>query len=272
MLLPCVSDPPDVSPPRATTQAEDWVKAAKADDAKVNVKLWDDVVVAGLITKLDPDGEKHFREVLLPALRYGVWYRWYRGLVVSFKAWVDDQTKGLSKEAKRLFLAGPGEIGLEALRYAAQSDEWEWLVGSGMFFWQWPPDFQKEAMFGLPPFWLMKPPTNLKPQRVPSEAEVLNKIKEKLTKFRDRGYIRRGEVRSLINLFHVPKATDIRVVFDGTRSGLNGSIWAPWFHLPTADNMCTSLEQGAWCGDHDFGEMFYNFALHEDLQPYRELI
>ena len=36
--------------------------------------------------------------------------------------------------------------------------------------------------------------------------------------------------------FHVPKGErDIRMVYDGSKSGLNASLYAPWFALPTID-------------------------------------
>jgi hypothetical protein len=54
---------------------------------------------------------------------------------------------------------------------------------------------------------------------------------------RERGYIAMGERKSLIFFFDIPKGLDdIRVVYDGTRSGLNAALRAPWFPLPTVDS------------------------------------
>jgi hypothetical protein len=59
---------------------------------------------------------------------------------------------------------------------------------------------------------------------------------------------------------------DIRIVFNGTASGLNDVLSAPWFFLPATSTMTRTVDVNYWLGDNDFGEMFYNFWLHEDLQ------
>jgi hypothetical protein len=90
---------------------------------------------------------------------------------------------------------------------------------------------------------------------------------EKLCIAREKGYIDLGLVESLISFFDVPKGlTDIRMVYDGTKSGLNEVLWAPWFPLPTVDNLLRSVEPGTWMADNDVGEMFLNFVLHESVQ------
>jgi hypothetical protein len=61
---------------------------------------------------------------------------------------------------------------------------------------------------------------------------------------------------------------DVRMVYDGLRSGLNEALWAPWFALPTVDAMMRGLLPGYWCADNDYGEQFLNFSLHKDLQPF----
>jgi len=78
-----------------------------------------------------------------------------------------------------------------------------------------------------------------------------------------------GAVTSLISYFSVPKGdSDIRLVLDGTKSGLNSALWAPSFHLPTVDSLLPALQPGSWQGDIDIGEMFYNYGLHPSLQAY----
>jgi hypothetical protein len=57
-------------------------------------------------------------------------------------------------------------------------------------------------------------------------------------------------------------------VYDGTRSGLNESVHAPWFALPTSDSMTLWVIAGAWLADNDYGELFLNFPLHPDLSKY----
>jgi hypothetical protein len=56
------------------------------------------------------------------------------------------------------------------------------------------------------------------------------------------------------------------MVYDGTKSGLNEMLWAPWFPLPTVDSLLCSVESGTWMADNDVGEMFLNFILHESVQ------
>ena len=58
------------------------------------------------------------------------------------------------------------------------------------------------------------------------------------------------------------------MVYDATRSKLNASLWAPNFGLPTVDSLLRGINETAWMGDLDIGEMFLNFCLHPTLQPY----
>jgi hypothetical protein len=105
------------------------------------------------------------------------------------------------------------------------------------------------------------------PQRLPRDPTHLPKVLEKLCVARDKGYIDLGVAQSLISFFEVPKGlTDIRMVYDGTKSGLNDILWAPWFPLPTVESLLRSVEPGTWMADNDVGEMFLNFVLHESVQ------
>lgn len=113
-----------------------------------------------------------------------------------------------------------------------------------------------------------KPPRYRKPLRVPENKDMFQKVAAKLMKWRKRGYMVPGSVESLMNVFAVKKGDDdIRLLLDGTASGLNDTLWAPWFLLPTAEDHVRGLAPGYYCMDHDFGEMFYNFWLHRDLRP-----
>ena len=78
---------------------------------------------------------------------------------------------------------------------------------------------------------------------------------------------RRGIVKSLTAFFEVKKGeTDIRMVYDGTESGLNDQLWAPWFPLPTVETLLRSVDENTWMSDNDVGEMFLNFMLHEEVR------
>ena len=76
-----------------------------------------------------------------------------------------------------------------------------------------------------------------------------------------------GHVSNSLNYFAVPKGdADIRVVFDGTSSGLNETLWAPNFFLPSATSAAMLLTFGTWMADMDFGEMFHNFPMEERMR------
>ena len=70
------------------------------------------------------------------------------------------------------------------------------------------------------------------PDRDPATKKL---IEEKLQKVIDRGYLENSQiVVSLTSFFSVLKGeSDIRMVYDGTKCGLNGSVWVPRFYMPT---------------------------------------
>ena len=88
----------------------------------------------------------------------------------------------------------------------------------------------------------------------------------------NRGYIEITDIQfveALMYVFSVPKSdTDIRMVYDATRSGLNSCLYAPWFALPTADTMARWVVCASWCADNDYGDCFLNFPLHKDIQKF----
>jgi hypothetical protein len=92
-------------------------------------------------------------------------------------------------------------------------------------------------------------------------------MKQKLDKVRRLEYIGPGRVESLTSFFSVPKGEeDIRMVYDGTKSGLNDAMWAPWFALPTIEGHLRFVTKDSFMGDLDIGDMFHNFILHERVQ------
>jgi hypothetical protein len=58
---------------------------------------------------------------------------------------------------------------------------------------------------------------------------------------------------------------DIRMVYDGSVSGLNDSMWIPGFALPTINTHLRAVEAETYMADVDVGEMFLNFILHKSL-------
>jgi hypothetical protein len=104
-------------------------------------------------------------------------------------------------------------------------------------------------------------------QDYPKDEKMGDLMKEKLADIDAKGYIEKGHVHSLMFFFAVAKGlTDVRMVYDGTKSGLNACMWAPWFPLPTVDDLLDVVEPGTYMADNDAGEMFLNFIMHEDLK------
>jgi hypothetical protein len=92
-------------------------------------------------------------------------------------------------------------------------------------------------------------------------------VKKKPNKVRERRYIAPGYVVSLTSFFPVQKGeNDIRMVYDGSVSGLNDAMWVPRFVLPTLNTHLRAVEEQTFMADVDVGEMFLNFVLHKDLR------
>jgi hypothetical protein len=60
--------------------------------------------------------------------------------------------------------------------------------------------------------------------------------------------------------------TDIRMVYNGTSCGLNDTLWAPNFWLPTPVAAARVLGFGCYMVDIDLGEMFLKFPLPSQSQ------
>lgn len=72
-----------------------------------------------------------------------------------------------------------------------------------------------------------------------------------------------------MHFFYVPKGLkDIRMVYNGTSSGVNDCLFGPHFSLPTITQATRALAEGYYQADMDIGEMFLNFMLGEELRPY----
>ena len=239
--------------------------AARADDAKPEHHLWDDrlVALAG-----DTTDKKTFGKSVT-VLRRWLLGRWMRNLFRSFRRDM------VSRHGKRWMTCPPGRrtehcldlvAGRECLSRACESSWWEWSAGSRLFFWRWPTHFRSQARDGVPIRHLSAGPTYRVPQRVERDKDMAAAIKVKLQAVRDRGYIGPGPVRSLTSYFAVPKAQDIRMVYDATKSGLNDTLWAPSFPMPMVDSQLRAVDTTTWMGDNDLGEMFLNFMLDEKTQ------
>jgi len=144
-----------------------------------------------------------------------------------------------------------------------KSDFWEWKGGSVLFFWRWGPVL-REARDGFP----IRDPGSLakyKRRQRRLEPDIARKLAEKIHDQRVKGYIEQLETSagepdqpiSDVDYFPVPKTEcpvtgkrlDIRVVYNGTSSGLNEAVWAPNFWLPTPNTALRHLDYGLFmCG------------------------
>ena len=79
-----------------------------------------------------------------------------------------------------------------------------------------------------------------------------------------------------MDYFSVPKGIDpdtgrvldIRMVYNGTSSGLNASVWAASFWMPSPNTATRQVHYGYYSIDLDLGEFFLNFPLSETIHPF----
>ncbi len=97
------------------------------------------------------------------------------------------------------------------------------------------------------------------------------KAKKKIFKVAKKRYLLTTgiKVKSLIKYFAVPKGEDdIRLVYDAMANKLNNCVWVPTFWLPTINLLVRALDKDSWMTDHDVGDMFLNFQLHESMKQF----
>jgi hypothetical protein len=155
----------------------------------------------------------------------------------------------------------------DVIRRFGDASWWDWDGGSRPVHWKWPKWYQTTIQFGLP-VWFREAPDQWRRPQGPGRTKAEHEqMKIKLNTVRTRRYVEPGEVVSLTSFFAVPKGTeDIRMVYDGTKSGLNNNIWVPRFPLPIIDTHLRAVDGSTFMSDMDIGEMFLNFILHESMQ------
>jgi hypothetical protein len=62
--------------------------------------------------------------------------------------------------------------------------------------------------------------------------------------------------------------SDIPIVYNGMKSGLNAATWIPWFVIPSNTVLERVVVPGSVQADNDYEDMFLNCILHEGLQDY----
>jgi hypothetical protein len=231
-------------------------KASKVDKARIPVEIWDEF----LSRELDSEVLKRNWKWATTIIRGLFHRRWIRNVTTSYFRWrrTIDWT---GKDVHRTDTAAR-----DAIQRAVNTTCWEWKGGSRPFFWRWPSEFQQRIMEGTKPWISGDLPEWKEPQRLPHCKEMTEKMVEKLRDVLAKGYLEPGKVTSLMFFFGVDKNGDIRMVYDGTRSGLNDVTWAPWFPLPVVDDLLDCVDPGTFMGDNDVGEMFLNFIMHSDLR------
>ena len=103
-------------------------------------------------------------------------------------------------------------------------------MGSALFFWWWPKDYQETASKGIAPTFDSIQPQNRQSQPPYADEEIQQKVKENLDKVIEKEYISITDIKfveAIMYMFHVAKRDDIQIVCNGSKSGLNDSIWAP---------------------------------------------
>jgi hypothetical protein len=104
------------------------------------------------------------------------------------------------------------------------------------------------------------------------DLDLRKKEKEKIDKVITFGYLVKTcwkGLKSLMHFFSVLKGDkDIRMVYNGTKSGLNLVTWIPWFAIPSSATLERMVIPGSVQADNDYEDMFLNFILHEELQAY----
>lgn len=261
-------------------------KAAKADDAPVEYSMWDSRISLLFPSFTPPRLEKLRR--IVQGWQYRRVYTEFRSYLVSRYGtkWNANllrirRNASSSKRPSRRYKGGGGLIkddegllkdangGTKALNHLFRSSWWEWTHGSALLFWRWCSRRQIEwARDGMPIYVSGELPTTKDKQR-PPDTDEMEKIAKKLGKVLDREYVDWGEVMSLIEMFAVVKdVVDIRMVYNGTKSGLNDALWAPSFFMPNADSATRLLSYDTFCVDLDLGEMFLNFFMDEKIRPY----
>jgi hypothetical protein len=267
--FPTISDVNVISS-TSSVKSFDFSIAVKADDAEIPTFIWDDRVW-GLELHSDQQKERLIARFSgrnpLTVIREFLLITWRKHLTRSFIHYMrtcHGRDWASSKRAEK-----ERDAGKDCLRRSALADWWEWKDGSSLFFWRWPPYARSLALLGHKPWFAAAPPNYRVPQRPEGNDETRQRIKTKLEVPLNRRCIYEGRVDSLTSFFSVPKGeTDLRMVYDASKSGLNNSLWVPSFQLPTCETLTDLLSPNSWMGDLDLGEHFHNFPLHEELQVY----
>jgi hypothetical protein len=237
--------------------------SSKADDATVPIYLWNDFICPNTSPT---------QAAALDVFRHWRLRLWRKAILKDFLQWFY-RTHHIKGFIHRPSLSRAAQIdcraGTDCLSRCMGATWWEWAAGSRPHFWRWPLAYQGRIRDGITLWFTGEVIKWRRPQPTISDPRVWQLVRTKIRAVREKGYIVPGDVHSLTSFFAVPKGeADIRMVYDGTKSGLNGKLWAPWFPLPTIESHLRATLPGYFMSDIDIGEMFLNFMLHESVQKY----
>jgi hypothetical protein len=117
------------------------------------------------------------------------------------------------------------EIGRDFVKQISDCSWWNWDGGSTLFCRRSSPEFMIHMRDGTP-LWFdpTLAPSYKRPQRAEKNPLLKARVKEKMDNVLKRSYFDIGLVNSLTTFFGVPRGEDdMRVVYDGSLSGLNAT-------------------------------------------------
>jgi hypothetical protein len=98
---------------------------------------------------------------------------------------------------------------------------------------------------------------------------------QKLIKLINKGYLEdeKGRCKVVIPRHQVTKGnSNIRVVWNLTKNGVNATVLSPYFFLCTIASLCRLLEHEDDQGDFDIKEQYHNYLLHVSERAYHGVI
>jgi hypothetical protein len=147
-----------------------------------------------------------------------------------------------SKDTQRRKSLREGE---DCLKSAANASWWNSDDGYHPFFWRQSKEYMGKIRDGIPLWYRGTPPVYFKPERNENSTEKKSRTRGKLCTVLARRYFIYGLVLSLTSFFSVLKGERyIRMVYNGSSSGPNRHLWAPWFALPTTLILLRAMEGG----------------------------
>ena len=85
-------------------------------------------------------------------------------------------------------------------------------MGSALFFWRWPENYQDIAQKGTTPMFYSDPPCSLEQQPKYKDQKIREKVREKMEKVVAKDYIELTDIKfveAIMYMFHVAKGDNI---------------------------------------------------------------